>query len=267
MFLEDVLSNVMEVISSREASESSSTPTSEPEPEACETDCATRAKVILDITFSRVRQRLPGRQAHLPPPVDQTDEEEKLNKEAADKPAEEDISVPESSKASIDHSGQDSLHEGIIRHAGVSLKQDADVFVVDLSFVPRKKEVKKAGIFGKGKIKHKEIINSICRDAQDYIEKSMKSDKFVVLIHSSTEDRTAMPSRKFARKFYRLLKERFSNELLNCFVLKPSFKLKASVFLRRPFLQKAMRGKIHLTCDVSSFLEDQGLPDSVLSIC
>ena len=47
--------------------------------------------------------------------------------------------------------------------SGVSLKQDnADVFVVDLSFVPRKKELKK-GIFGKSKIKHKEIINAICQ--------------------------------------------------------------------------------------------------------
>lgn len=180
---------------------------------------------------------------------------------------EEDIRVLESPKASIDRSEQDPLHEGIIRHAGVFLKQDnADVFVVDLSFVPRKKELKK-GIFGKGKMKHKEMIRSICQDAQDYIEKSMKSDKFVVLIHSSAEDRTAMPSGKFARKFYRLLKDRFSNELLNCIILKPSFKLKASVFLRRPFLQKVMRRKIHLTSDVSSFLEDQGLPDSVLSIC
>ena len=71
MFLEDVLSNVMEVISSREVSESSSTPTSEPEPEVCETDCATRAKVILDVTFSRVLQRLTKQQAHLPPPVEQ----------------------------------------------------------------------------------------------------------------------------------------------------------------------------------------------------
>jgi len=95
----------------------------------------------------------------------------------------------------------------------------------------------------------------------------MTSDKFVVLIHSSEEDRTAMPSGKFARKFYKLLKARFSNELLNCFILKPSFKLKTAVFLRRPFLQKAIQKKIHLKSDALNFLEDQGLPDSVLSIC
>ena len=70
MFLEDLLNNVMEVISSRETSESA-TPTSEIEPEVCETDFATRAKVILDITFSRVLQRLTKQQAHLPPPVEQ----------------------------------------------------------------------------------------------------------------------------------------------------------------------------------------------------
>ena len=70
MFLEDLLSNVMEVISSREASESA-TLTSGPGPEVCETDYATRAKVILDITFRRVRQRLTEQQAHLPPPGDQ----------------------------------------------------------------------------------------------------------------------------------------------------------------------------------------------------
>ena len=52
------------------------------------------------------------------------------------------------------------------------------------------------------------LVTNFHRDAQEYIEKSMNSDKFVVLIHSSTEDRTAMPSGKFARKFYRLLKER-----------------------------------------------------------
>ena len=50
MFLEDLLSNVMEVISSR-AEKESSTPTSEPEPEVCEADYATRAKEILDIMF------------------------------------------------------------------------------------------------------------------------------------------------------------------------------------------------------------------------
>ena len=30
---------------------------------------------------------------------------------------------------------------------------------------------------------------------------------------------------------------RFSSELLDCFILKPSFKVKTAVFLRRPFLQ------------------------------
>ena len=50
IFLEDLLSNVMEVISSRAVSESS-TPTSEPEPEVCQADYATRAKEILDIMF------------------------------------------------------------------------------------------------------------------------------------------------------------------------------------------------------------------------
>ena len=48
MFLGDLLSNVMEVISSREVSESSPL-TSDPEPEVCETDNATRAKLILDV--------------------------------------------------------------------------------------------------------------------------------------------------------------------------------------------------------------------------
>ena len=70
MFLEDLLNDVMEVISSREASESA-TPTSELQPEVCETDYATRAKMILGITFSRVCQRLTEHQAHLPPPVEQ----------------------------------------------------------------------------------------------------------------------------------------------------------------------------------------------------
>ena len=70
MFLDDLLNNVMEVISSREANESATT-TSELQPEVCETDCATRAKMILDITFSRVCQRLTEQQAHLPPPVEQ----------------------------------------------------------------------------------------------------------------------------------------------------------------------------------------------------
>ena len=60
----------MEVISSRAVSESS-TPTSEPEPEVCKADYATRAKEILDISFRRVRQRLTEQQAHLPPPVEQ----------------------------------------------------------------------------------------------------------------------------------------------------------------------------------------------------
>jgi len=47
--------------------------------------------------------------------------------------------------------------------SGVSLKQDnADVFVVDLSFVPRKKELKK-GIFGKSTVNYKEVIASICQ--------------------------------------------------------------------------------------------------------
>ena len=69
MFLEDLLSNVMEVISSRAVSESS-TPTSEPGPEVCEADYATRAKEILDITFRRVRQRSTEQQTHLPPPVE-----------------------------------------------------------------------------------------------------------------------------------------------------------------------------------------------------
>ena len=70
MFLEDLQNNVMEVISSREASESA-TSTSDPEPEVCEADFATRAKTILGITFSRVYQRLTEQQAHLPPPVEQ----------------------------------------------------------------------------------------------------------------------------------------------------------------------------------------------------
>ncbi|XP_020617644.1 uncharacterized protein LOC110055595 isoform X2 [Orbicella faveolata] len=256
IFPQDLLSNVMDAISSREVSESSA-PTSKPEPEDGEVDYASRAKEILDITFRRVRQRSTVQQAHLPPPADQTDEAENLVEEAADKPAEEDSSVPESSKASTDRKDQDSPYGGIIRHAGVSLKQDnADVFVVDLSFVPRKQEFKK-GIFGKDTVKHKEIIKSICQHTEDYIQKSMTSDKFVVLIHSSEEDRTAMPSGKFARKFYKLLKARFSNELLNCSILKPSFKLKTTVFLRRPFLQKAMQKKIHLKSDALSFLEDQ----------
>ena len=73
MLLEDLLNNVMEVISSREASESA-TPTSELEPEVCEADYATRAKMILDTTFSRVRQRLKAQQAHLPPPVEEVPE-------------------------------------------------------------------------------------------------------------------------------------------------------------------------------------------------
>ena len=68
MFLDDLLSNVMEVISSRAVS---SVPTSEPEPEVCEADYATGAKEILDITFRRVRQRLTEQQAHLPPPLEQ----------------------------------------------------------------------------------------------------------------------------------------------------------------------------------------------------
>ena len=47
--------------------------------------------------------------------------------------------------------------------SGVSLKQDnADVFVVDLSFVPKKKELEK-GIFGKDIVKHKEVITYICQ--------------------------------------------------------------------------------------------------------
>ena len=70
MFLEDLLSNVMEVISSR-AEKESSTPTSEPEPEVCEADYATRAKEILHTAFKRVRQRLTEQQAHLPPSVEQ----------------------------------------------------------------------------------------------------------------------------------------------------------------------------------------------------
>ena len=70
MFLEDLLDNVMEVISSR-AEKESSTPTSEPEPEVCEADYATRAKEIIDATFKRVRQRLTEQQAHLPPSVEQ----------------------------------------------------------------------------------------------------------------------------------------------------------------------------------------------------
>lgn len=46
--------------------------------------------------------------------------------------------------------------------SGATLKQDnADVFVVDLSVVPRKKEFKR-GIFGKDKMIHKKITNSIC---------------------------------------------------------------------------------------------------------
>ena len=67
MFLDDLMNNVMEVISSR----AERTPTSELEPEVCETDYAPQAKVILDITFSRVRRRLTEQQAHLPPPVEQ----------------------------------------------------------------------------------------------------------------------------------------------------------------------------------------------------
>ena len=54
----------------------------------------------------------------------------------------------------------------------------------------------------------RKLVTNFHRDTQDYIEKSMKSDKFVVLIHSSAEDQTTMPSGKFARKVYRLLKER-----------------------------------------------------------
>ena len=70
IFPQDLLSNVMDVISSREVSESSA-PTSEPEPEDGEVDYASRAKEILDITFRRVRQRSTVQQAHLPPPADQ----------------------------------------------------------------------------------------------------------------------------------------------------------------------------------------------------
>jgi len=117
IFPQDLLSNVMDAISSREVSESSA-PTSKPEPEDGEVDYASRAKEILDITFRRVRQRSTEQQAHLPPPADQTDEAENLVEEAADKPAEEDSSVPESSKASTDRKDQDSPYGGIIRHAG-----------------------------------------------------------------------------------------------------------------------------------------------------
>lgn len=70
IFPQDLLSNVMDAISSREVSESS-TPTSKPEPEDGEVDYASRAKEILDITFRRVRQRSTEQQAHLPPPADQ----------------------------------------------------------------------------------------------------------------------------------------------------------------------------------------------------
>ena len=35
-------------------------------------------------------------------------------------------------------------------------------------------------------------LTNFYRHAQDYIQKSMTSDKFVVLIHSSGQDRTAM---------------------------------------------------------------------------
>ena len=92
--LEDLSSNVMEGISSREVNESP-TPTIEPEEgevepeegevepeegeaepeeggvetEGGEADQASQAKVILDITFKSVRQRLTEQQAHLPSPA------------------------------------------------------------------------------------------------------------------------------------------------------------------------------------------------------
>ena len=85
--LEDISSNVMEGISSREVNESPA-PTIEPEEgevepeegeaepeegevetEGGEADHASQAKVILDITFKSVRQRLTEQQAHLPSPA------------------------------------------------------------------------------------------------------------------------------------------------------------------------------------------------------
>ncbi|KAJ7392996.1 hypothetical protein OS493_008243 [Desmophyllum pertusum] len=108
-----------------------------------DTDFAAHAKDILNIVFGNVQERLSS--SHVSPQAEQTSELNMPKNETSEIPVAQEIIAPETSQVTC--SEQVAPYAGFITRADDGLQADnADVFVVDMSLVPTKKQFKKGNV-------------------------------------------------------------------------------------------------------------------------
>ncbi|XP_066016898.1 uncharacterized protein [Pocillopora verrucosa] len=73
------------------------------------------------------------------------------------------------------------------------------------------------------------------KNVEEYIKKNLVTDKFTVVIHGE-DDGANLCLIQLVKKFYKLLKNRFFEELNFCIILKAKFTLKAVFKLAKPFI-------------------------------
>ncbi|XP_068702104.1 uncharacterized protein [Montipora foliosa] len=140
----------------------------------------------------------------------------------------------------------------------VKTSDGEDILVVDTSALPLEKSFKK---MYRGKQLYRESMDAIFKFTNIFINNCVKSTKFSLLIYANDGSSIA-PSGKCAKMFYKVLQE-CSGRMANCTIINASLKLKTLLFVKRPFMKTCINKKISLVNDMQSFLEAEGLPDSV----
>ncbi|XP_022778234.1 uncharacterized protein LOC111319753 [Stylophora pistillata] len=111
--------------------------------------------------------------------------------------------------------------------------------------------------------KSKALINDLCSNVEEYIKNNFFTDKFTVVIHGG-DDGAKLCSIHLAKKFYKLLKNRFTEGLNYCIILRGKFSLKAVFKLSKPFIPNDFKQKISLVNDVRELVVFHGIPDTIL---
>ncbi|XP_027046701.1 uncharacterized protein LOC113674419, partial [Pocillopora damicornis] len=134
--------------------------------------------------------------------------------------------------------------------------------VGDNIFLLNTKEVPLVSKFSSGS-KSKALANNLCINVEKYIKDNLATDKFTIIIHGG-DDGSKLGSIHLAKKFYHLLKARFSKDLKSCIILRAKLTLKCVFKLSKLFMQNDMKRKISLVNDICELVWFHSIPDTVL---
>ncbi|CAH3128701.1 unnamed protein product [Pocillopora meandrina] len=111
--------------------------------------------------------------------------------------------------------------------------------------------------------KSKALANNLCINIEKYIKDNLAIDKFTIIIHGG-KDGSKLGSIRLAKKFYHLLKARFSKDLKSCIILRAKLTLKCVLKLSKLFMPNEMKQKISLVNDICELVWFHSIPDTVL---